>query len=287
VINISDHHTRVTAQRQDASSPQRVFGILLGEQTGRRVEVANSFEIKVKQNAAGEYEPVADYLKNRAEQYKKTFANYECIGWYSTASSVQPGDMAIHQALCAINEQESLLYLVLDPVQALAQGNRELPVYLHESEVHVVDDKPTMCFAKVGYKIDSIESERIAVDHVAHILPSGDSNSGSALAQHLGTQYTAISVLSERIDVIHKYTQAVAAGKVAADHEALRQIKSLCARLPALDSSRFNEEFLCDTNDTLLVTYMSTITKGTSQINDIIDKYNTAYDKHSRRRGIF
>ena len=32
---------------------------------------------------------------------------------------------------------------------------------------------------------------------------------------------------------------------------------------------------------------MSTITKGTSAINDIIDKYNTAYDKHSRRRGIF
>ena len=71
------------------------------------------------------------------------------------------------------------------------------------------------------------------------------------------------------------------------DHELLRQIKSLCARLPALDSSRFNEEFLCDANDTLLVTYMATITKGTSAINDIIDKYNTAYDKHSRRRGIF
>ena len=32
-----------------------------------------------------------------------------------------------------------------------------------------------MTFAKVAYKIDSIESERIAVDHVAHILPSGDS----------------------------------------------------------------------------------------------------------------
>lgn len=40
-------------------------------------------------------------------------------------------------------------------------------------QVHVVDDQPTMRFVSVGYKIDSIESERIAVDHVAHILPSG------------------------------------------------------------------------------------------------------------------
>jgi hypothetical protein len=46
VINISDHHTRVRAQQPDAPG-QRVFGVLLGEQSGRRVEIANSFEIKV------------------------------------------------------------------------------------------------------------------------------------------------------------------------------------------------------------------------------------------------
>lgn len=53
VINISDHHTRVTAQRQGSSSLERVFGILLGEQSGRRVELANSFEIKVTTNGKG------------------------------------------------------------------------------------------------------------------------------------------------------------------------------------------------------------------------------------------
>jgi len=282
VINISDHHTRVCAQNQ---ASERVFGVLLGEQSGRRVEIANSFEIKVSVNAAGVYEPVKAYLGTRLEQYKKTFPNYELIGWYSTASEVQLGDLAFHEHMCEMNE--SLLYLVLDPVQALVPGNRELPILLHESEIHVVDEKPTMCFAKVGYKIDSIESERIAVDHVAHILPSGDSNSGSAVTQHLGTQYTAISVLSERVDIIQKYLQAVSSGQIQGDHDLLRQIKSLCSQLPALDTSKFNQEYLCDCNNTLLVTHMATITKGTGMINDIIDKYNTAYDKHSRRRGIF
>ena len=88
------------------------------------------------------------YLGTRLEQYKKTFPNYELIGWYSTASEVQPGDLVFHEHMCEMNE--SLLYLVLDPVQALVPGNRELPILLHESEIHVVDEKPTMCFAKVG-----------------------------------------------------------------------------------------------------------------------------------------
>ena len=89
----------------------------------------------------------------------------------------------------------------------------------------MVDDQPTMRFVSVGYKIDSIESERIAVDHVAHILPSGDSNSGSALTQHLGTQHTAITMLTERIEIVRSYLQLVADGTVPADHEILREIK--------------------------------------------------------------
>ena len=153
--------------------------------------------------------------------------------------------------------------------------------------MHVVHDAPTMTFAKVAYKIDSIESERIAVDHVAHILPSGDSNSGSALTQHLGTQYAAIEMLTDRIDVVRKYLTAVNAGDVPPDHELLRQIKSLCARLPALDNPAYQEEFNQEYNNTLLITYLGAITKGTCAINDLIEKYNAAYDKHSRRRGIF
>ena len=65
----------------------------------------------------------------------------------------------------------------------------------------------------------------IAVDHVAHILPSGDSNSGSALTQHLGTQHTAITMLTERIEIVRSYLQLVADGTVPADHEILREIK--------------------------------------------------------------
>ena len=128
---------------------------------------------------------------------------------------------------------------------------------------------------------------RSAVDHIAHILPTGDSSAGSAFSQHLGTQHTAMSMLAERIEVITRYLDAVSRGAVPADHEILRHIKSLSARLPALDTAKFADESMRDFNSTLLVAYLGCITKSTGMVNDIVDKYNLAYDKHSRRRGIF
>ena len=299
IINVSDHFTRSRAQSDSAASnAPRAFGILIGAQSGRQVEIANSFEVKLVPGGCGapssQPGPDLENLKVRLEQYKKTFADYEMLGWYSTAAgtpgtseALQDGDLAIHQALCDFCESSSLLYLTLDPVAALAGVQRELPITIFESEVHVVSDTPTMQLAVVPYKIDSIESERIAVDHIAHILPTGDSNSGSAFSQHLGTQHTAMSMLAERIDVIKRYLDAVASGTVPGDHEILRGIKSLCARLPALDTSKFADESMRDLNNTLLIAYLGVITKGAGMVNDVVDKYNLAYDKHSRRRGIF
>jgi COP9 signalosome complex subunit 6 len=38
-------------------------------------------------------------------------------------------------------------------------------------------------------------------------------------------------------------------------------------------------------NDALLVTYLASITKGTSLTNELVDRYNVAYDRQGQRRG--
>ena len=50
MLSISDHLTRATAQAQGSpgsSAGARVYGALLGTQTGRDVEVQNSFEMRM------------------------------------------------------------------------------------------------------------------------------------------------------------------------------------------------------------------------------------------------
>lgn len=62
--------------------------------------------------------PDIAYVRTRLEQYKKTFKDYDMLGWYSTADSLQPGDLEIHQGLSEVSDNP--LYLTLDPLQALA-----------------------------------------------------------------------------------------------------------------------------------------------------------------------
>ena len=46
IINVSDHFTRSRCNTS-GSTDTRVFGILIGVQNGRQMEIANSFEVKV------------------------------------------------------------------------------------------------------------------------------------------------------------------------------------------------------------------------------------------------
>jgi COP9 signalosome complex subunit 6 len=285
IMNVSEHFTRHRAQAAPGT-PIRVFGCLLGTLSGRNVDIANSFELKVGAVGEGVYALDLNFLKVRLDEYKKVFPAYDVLGWYSTAPGQQAldGDLLLHRQLCEITE--SPMYLVLDPMPAA--GMQDLPITIYESEMALVNDTPTMQLAPASYKIDSIDSERISIDHVAHISGTGGGPESAALVSHLGGQQSAIKMLSDRIQVLETYLAGVRDGSIPTDHAALRQIKSLCNSLPAVNSSaQFSNDFLQDYNDTMLVSYLSSITQGTGVVNEVIDKFQAAYDKHTRRRGIF
>ena len=85
IINISDHFTRGRTQSNEAAP--RVYGVLIGEQRGRHIEIANSFEVKIVDRGcgmpAGQLGPDVEYLKVRLEQYKKTFPKYDICLLYT------------------------------------------------------------------------------------------------------------------------------------------------------------------------------------------------------------
>ena len=108
-------------------------------------------------------------MRTRLEQYKKTFPKYEMLGWYSTAETLQDGDLAIHQGLCEISD--NLLYLTLDPVLALAGTARELPITIYEVEVHVVNEVPTMQVRASSPPPDATASRRRRALSPRHLVP--------------------------------------------------------------------------------------------------------------------
>uniref|UniRef100_A0A7S0N1E2 COP9 signalosome complex subunit 6 n=1 Tax=Pyramimonas obovata TaxID=1411642 RepID=A0A7S0N1E2_9CHLO len=279
LINVSDHHTRVKAQAGVAS---RIVGGLLGVQTGRTVEITNSFEL-VTTGAGNDLAIDLAYLATKQEQYKKVFPTNDFIGWYSTGSELQPDvDIRIHKSLVEINE--SPIYMRLDPV--ITPASKDLPITLYESEVHIIEGVPSMIFVEASYNIETVEAERISVDQIARIMPSGSSSNADQLTSHLTGMYSAIKMLHDRINSITAYLQEVEAGTKPMDHQLARQISSLVRQLPTVDTKQFKQEFLMEYNDALLMVYLASMTKGTAAINDLADKFNTAFEKHSRRRAL-
>ncbi|KAF2075473.1 hypothetical protein CYY_003209 [Polysphondylium violaceum] len=278
IINISDHYTRNKVESNN-NNPTRVMGVILGVQNGRNVEICNSFEA-VYTTVDNTIVLDLDYLKKKQEQFKKVFPTYELLGLYTTGHQVTSEDILLHKQIIELNE--SPLYLMLDTAAVLSEATKDLPIVIYESELHIVNDSPTTLFVKTNYKIQTGEAERIGVNHIAKVTPSG--SEGSGLSTHLYSMHNAITMMNMRVKVLSQYLTSVKEKKVPFEHAVLRQIASLCNQLPAINTEEFNQSYLQEYNDVLLVTYLASITKTSSLLNETIDKYLISHERQGKRR---
>ncbi|KAI8388456.1 uncharacterized protein BYT42DRAFT_560151 [Radiomyces spectabilis] len=276
LLNISDHYTRTKLQNPDAVQKGHVHGALLAKQSGREIDIINSFELPpVIQEGIDVLTVDKAYLANKQEQMRQVFPNLDFMGWYSLGAFPTEKDLKVHEQFLQVNE--SALFLQMDPV-SLAAGSKEFPVVIYESIMDLDDETPRLMFVKSAYKVETEEAERIAVDHVAKpSTSSAESGVGNALIAHLTTQRNAVAMLHSRLQVLQQYLQDVKAGVIPTNHDIVRQIASLCRRSPVVDTKAFDEQFSTEFNDVLLVGYLGTITKGLNAINDLIDKFNLLY----------
>ncbi|KAI8148284.1 maintenance of mitochondrial structure and function-domain-containing protein [Fennellomyces sp. T-0311] len=271
LLNISDHYTRLKLQDPAIAEKGRIYGAILAQQSGREIDIINSFELPMPQDDKVDLE----YLATKQEQLKQVFPHLDFMGWYSLGTTPTESDLKIHEQLLQVNE--SAIYLQLDPA-GIAGGAKEFPVKIYESTMDMIDEQVRLVFVKAPYQIETNEAERVAVDHVAKPSTSSrDASLSNALISHLTTQRNAIAMLHARIQFLQQYLQDVKEGKIPLDHDIVRQISSVCRRSPLMNSSAFDEQFSVEVDDVLLVAYMTTITKGMNTMNDLIDKFNLAH----------
>ncbi|KAF9360666.1 COP9 signalosome complex subunit 6 [Mortierella sp. NVP85] len=286
LLNISDHYTRTVIQ-QASSRPVHVIGALLGIQTGREVEIFNSYELQFALQPDGAIRIQEEYFLTKQEQFRQVFPVYDFLGWYTIGHKPTMVDIDVLQQLMVYNE--SPLFLQLDPNE-IPTPARSLPITVYESIVDIVDNQPQPMFIKAAYKVETGEAERIAVDHVAHAATHQEGE--SSLIAHLSGQQNAIKMLDTRIKLLHEYLQDSIQGRVPKDHDLERQISSLCNRLPTISGQAFEEEFMTEYNDVLLTSYLATITKGTHIMSEMVDKFNVVVSSNSHpghgrpRRGV-
>jgi COP9 signalosome complex subunit 6 len=310
IMSMSDHFTR---QRLSAAPQQRVVGALMGEQKGRVVDIAGSFELIVtavdgKQvlDQAFLIAKVENCERDTQESYpsslarllqltdpflsatdKKVFPSEEFLGWYFVGSGIDAAnDALLHKQFLEVNENP--LLLVLDAAAARSASQKELPITLYESELRLLHEAPIVLFNKVLYQIETNEAERIAVDHVAHLSTAGDAAEGSQSTAHLASLHNAVQMLRERLVQVEQFLEselAAASDGRPLDLVALRRIGALTRALPALATDRFCDEYYVSFNDGALLSYMTAITKTLDGANHLVEAYNqTAEAKAGQRR---
>ena len=130
LINISDHSMRTRATNGGGDLP-RVIGCLLGQHSGRAVEILNSFELVETPGAAACFDQ--DLFTSKREQYNEVFPTLDILGFYSTGPEVVPQDLQLQKKLA--EDVEAPLLLSMDTAGTLAPGTTELPLQLYESGI--------------------------------------------------------------------------------------------------------------------------------------------------------
>ncbi|SAM08813.1 hypothetical protein [Absidia glauca] len=94
LLNISDHHTRTRLQTH--SEEVNICGAILAQQSGREIDIINSFEVPLD---PAELTIDPTYLDTKLDQLKQVFPNLDFIGWYSTGTTPTERDLKIHSQL--------------------------------------------------------------------------------------------------------------------------------------------------------------------------------------------
>ncbi|KAG1826194.1 maintenance of mitochondrial structure and function-domain-containing protein [Suillus subaureus] len=211
-----------------------ILGALLGTQNGREVEIVNTFELATEEGRDDLVDH--DFLMSRRDQ------------WYCSTP----------------------LLLVLQPstISSSDITGQTLPFKAYEPTIEIRDKKTRSVFIEAPYKVETGEAERIAVDWTA----KGGGGSTS-LESHLQSQRAAVKMLHERILVLVQYVTNVIAGQIPTDHTTLRSLSALIASLPASENKGFRDEFNTEYEDVQLTAFLSSLTKSTNILNDLVDKH--------------
>jgi COP9 signalosome complex subunit 6 len=279
LINISDHVVRF---RSTGRASHRVLGALIGAQEGRRIDVHNSFELIFEEGAID-----VEFFQQRLALYLEVFPRYEFLGWYSTGTAPQEPDKALHKKIQEVSANENPFYLLLDTERMdreKAAQSEEFPIMVYDATAHISGAEAQVQWNEVPYTFDTLEAERIAVNHVAKSATTASAGHSSDFIQHASGLGNSVVMLSNRVKELLEYMQEVKAGRIPKNHETLRQMLSICQALRATQPEVLHREFCGEFNDAALVVLLASLTKVCSSTSDLLDKFQLAHDKKHRQR---
>uniref|UniRef100_A0A914MNB1 COP9 signalosome complex subunit 6 n=1 Tax=Meloidogyne incognita TaxID=6306 RepID=A0A914MNB1_MELIC len=277
VLNISDQWTRARVQNDD---PKMVCGAILGKQSGRDVEIWNSFELK---SSIVESHLVLDeeYFVQRNLLYKETFAELEFLGFYVSGDHERVIEDDIYLQRQALQHNESPFLLKFNVFAPVISDKVSISVF--DSSVDPVNEN-SLIFHSITVKIVSEMAEQIGLDHVARYSKT-NASAESTTSKQMAAQFGAINTFLQGIAVAKAYVKSVQLGQIEKDDYILKEINKLCFKL-SVHSEKFAEQCSRDnlqTSDHKLLVLLSAFCSVQGAMFQLVEKVNTLARDHSHR----
>ncbi|PPS20135.1 hypothetical protein GOBAR_AA00448 [Gossypium barbadense] len=253
LLSIVDNYNRVAKDTR-----KRVIGVLLGTSFKGTVDVTNSYAVPFEED---EKDPSIwfldpNYHESMFSMFKRINAKEHVVGWYSTGPKLRENDLDIHRlfhnyvpnpVLVIIDVQPKELGI---PTKAYYDVEEVKEVWTIRMRLLNATQKSQKVFVHVPSEIAAHEVEEI----VKHLLRDVKDTTISTLATEVTGKLTALKGLDARLREIRGYL-----------------VLDVFNLLPNLNVNDLIKAFAVQTNDMMLVIYLSSLIRSVIALHNLIN----------------
>lgn len=196
--------------------------------------------------------------------FKKVNSNEIILGWYSTGPKIRNSDGLIH---------ETFRKYVKHPVYAIIDVKPKdigIPTKTYIAMEKIQDEKsqPEMTFVHVPSFIEALEAEDIGVEHLLRDIKD---STVSDLNTSVVARGQAMRALESRLTDISDYLQKVIKEELPLNNQISYILQDMFNLHPGMQQMDSREAFIKYYNDSMLSQYISSLTKASISLHNLIN----------------
>ncbi|KAF7424541.1 proteasome regulatory particle subunit [Pleurotus ostreatus] len=262
LLSVTDHHARAVPR----SSSKRVIGVLLGQDNGKTINVANSYGIPFEEDEKDSKTWFLDhnYIESMYELFKKVNARERMIGWYHSGPKLRASDQEINELF---KRYIARPVMVIVDVRPQTVG---IPTDAYFAVEEIKDDgtETRKTFLHVPSAIEAEEAEEIGVEHLLRDIKDSTT---TTLSTRVSEQLSSLRGLQSRLGDVQKYLVDVASGSMPVNHQIVYYLQDILNLLPDLSDPTLTSSVTTNTNDQLLVVYLSSLLRAVIALHALVD----------------
>ncbi|CAD6572618.1 MAG: proteasome regulatory particle subunit [Tremellales sp. Tagirdzhanova-0007] len=275
LLSVVDHASRVPLSKN-----KRVLGVLLGQDNGRIINVANSFAVPFEED---ERDPKTffldlDFVEEMWRMFRKVNAKEIPIGFYHTGPRLRSSDLEITELFKRFTSRPVMV--IVDVRAHGGRGDTGIPTDAYFAVEEIRDDGTATqrTFSHVPTSVEAEEAEEIGVEHLLRDISSSSSAPSSSLltTQSLTTRVTsqlsALRGLHARLIEVGEYLTSVQNSKLPVNHQVIYHLQEIVGLLPQLGGDvDLGKAFRVGVNDSTMVVYLSALIRTVLALHDLIE----------------